>query len=587
MAPPGAGGGGAPPPDGGGAGEGPGEDWPADCPVRPLGHRQGVYLVLSPSGELRQLEARALATRAGLLSLFDGAAGMLAALWPELARGGRPSGGFEADRAAAALMRACVAEGLWDATLQVRGPGVWPAGKGGIACHCGDAVWLDGVWQRAGLRRADALYAAAPRTPRPAKADPGTGPGRALLAATALWNFEAGGPAGELWVGWLGQALLGAAPAWRVHLLVTGSYGTGKSGLYELARAALGGQAAAEAQSVTEAGLRYQLSGEARAIALDEQEHEPSGRVDDLVRLIRLASGKAGAKALRATPGGRVLTSHVSGAAYLSAILPPALEPQDKSRFLQLRLDPLPQAGGDAAEAARRAVDRAMTEAAAASPALRARMLHGWPAYQAAVEAFRAAAAAQGADARAADLLAALLAGLEVLTEEGEPSGERAAQQVERFRWVLGEATADRAEDGEGQRCWVHLMTSASDLWRSGERRSVASELTEGLWADDGAHARRALEQMGLKVVERRWPDGRTLHAVLVATKHQGLERVFAGSNWAGGRWTTALLQLPGAYPWSRVEAAAPRFAGVAIRATAVPEAFWPEWRATRTDDLG
>lgn len=549
------------------------------CPVMPLGHRGGRYWFFSRVGELRSCTAHELTSQAGLLSLFEGRTDWLTAHFAQLGRKGRATGEFDPAAAGQFLIDACADPehaGLFDPTLPQRGPGIWRDRDGGLIVHAGTYVSFRGAWQRAGLKRDEAVYPAAPAVAPPAKAPAPATTGQRLLEHLRRWRFEQDtGP--ELVAGWIGQALLGAAPSWRVHAYVVGERGSGKSWLAGLVHAALGGGAHPMLNNFSEAGLRQAFTGEARALVLDEAEHDPaSSRVRFVIELLRQMSGGEGARALRGSAGGQAMGFQVTGCAYLSSILHVPLLPADRSRILVLRLLDLPT-GADQAEAAA-AVSAAVRELEAASPELRARAVQGWPRFQRTLAAYRKAFMSLGMDPRMADSYGALLAGRDLLIADAVPDEDAAYDEACRFGGLMERAAIDR-EEGEGQSCLNRLYTSAAELWRAGDRCTVAQLVMDAVkeyaTTPAGAGGRRPLGAMGQKLGAaglRIAEDAAGEWVLLVANQHVGLERLFDGTRWRDGAWQQALHYLPGARAWPKPE----RFAGALSRATMVPNALLP-----------
>ncbi len=107
-----------------------------------------------------------------------------------------------------------------------------------------------------------------------------------------------------------------------------------KTWLAELLAVALGGAAHPLQNNFTEAGIRQALTGEARALILDEAEHDEGGRrIKAVIETIRHMSGAAGARVVRGTAGGTAQAFTLAGPVYLSAVLAGALKPQDRSRI--------------------------------------------------------------------------------------------------------------------------------------------------------------------------------------------------------------------------------------------------------------
>lgn len=532
----------------------------AGCPVKVLGRGGGVYHYISGSGEHREIRDRDHTERV-LSALFDGAVDWLVKNFPVYDQAGAVKpGAWHERRARDWLFARCADAGMVDPGFAVRGPGVWAAGDD-IVAHCGQSLalyFVDGGSDviAAGARRPEAFYPAAPALVMPADAAAGCGHGRELEQALALWSWRDQIDR-DLVLGWIGAALLGAAPSWRTHLCVTGERGCGKSWLATYIAAALGAQAQASFNNFTEAGLRQAFSGEARAIVLDESEHDAGGRVQAVIGLLRQMSSGLGARAVRGSAGGVSRTFSVNGCAYLSSILHAPLTPQDRSRITVIGLDRLVGDAGGADQAL-----AATVRASDLSPALRARALEGWPRFQLGFAGFRAGLVAAGADARQADQLATLLAGRDLLLSDYPADSDSVAEAVAALAPRLAAITREDEEEGEGALCLQHLLSSPVDLWRSGARQTVG-QIVATAFGFGGSIERQALGVIGLKVLG--FEAGGT-PVLLVANRHVGLERLFDGSRWAGGAWAQALRYVAGAGAWHRAE----RFAGAISRATAI-----------------
>lgn len=546
------------------------------CPITPLGRRTGRYFFLTPVGELRDYRANDL-NRQGIKDLFDGRLEWLQTQFPAYDQSGMPKPqSWSVDASSTWLIRACADAGLFDPAMLVRGPGVWRDSDGRIIVHAGDELLIDGRWERGGKVHQGVIYAAAPNCERPADTALGKEAGQALLATIGRWRFERDiGP--ELVLGFMGAAMLGGAPFWRVHMLAVGQRGSGKTWLSDLVKAALGG-GAIDANNVTEASLRQALTGQARAIVLDEAESDEhsAARIQKVIHLLRLMSSGEGAKAMRGSVGGTAQVFQVTGCAWLSAILPPALKPQDRSRITTVCLVPLP-VGSEAAGAADE-VHRAIQEARKASPGLRARAVEHWQRFQDTFGRYRAAFMGKGCDSRDADRIATLLAGRDLLIHDEVPDSDSLEEETARFLELINDA-AEQEEESEGQQCLTHLYSSPVDLWHSGARKLVSELLLEARSLGTGAAARSEITKLGLRIHkeagEETW--------LLVANQHVGLERVFRDTRWAGGGWKTALGYLAGARPWP----VSLRFAGVKQRAIAIPRSWLPRDDEENEDDGG
>ena len=507
-----------------------------DFPLIPLGHRQGVLYFLSNDGEM--LEAQAERINEGMLDkLFGGETRWMLRHFQKVNRQG--------DKVLAVtnlrrwLIRRCRREGLFDPFTPVRGPGVWPDGKGGVLCHSGDGIWAEGKWGKAGIKRGDAIYSASWRIDRPANREATLDDVATLVEAVGCWEFEEEWGA-DMWLGFLGQSSLGAAPDWRAHLFVIGQFGTGKSALANLMAMGLGGGAHPLLNNYTAASLRQAMTTQARTMILDEAEPNDSAgyRIKAVIEMIRHMSSGAGMRASRGTPGGTAQGFSVNGSAYLSAISRGHLKPQDKSRITTITLKKLLR-GTEAAQARDRMLELT-AKVAKLSGALRRRAIDGWPRYEESFRVWREVLLSLGADARAADQPAALLAGRDVLKRDDVVSLKKAYDEVtERFTGLI--FGAEVVVDEEGADCLDAILTAPAESWGGGAR-AVVGELVMESFTTGGSAARKTLEAMGLRVnaaaVDQR--------CMLVATAHAGLLRVFKGTRWEDGSWSDALSYLDG-----------------------------------------
>ena len=532
------------------------------CPIKPLGEWQGMYFYMSRSGELRQLkfnEHKAL----GIGSLFDGKIGWLLENFGKHTAHGKT---FDESRTAFWLMEKCAEMGHFDPQTVVRGPGVWQDQNKRVLVHCGDKINIDGVWGPAGIIKDDVLYPASPRIARPAAKPCSSDQARALLTAARCWDFEAEGGA-DLWVGWIGAAMLGGAPHWRAHLFTTGERGCGKSWLADLASAALGGAGHPPLNNFTEAYIRQALTAQARALILDESEKDDAGagRIKAVIELIRHMSGGSGARVGRGSSGGQAQTFPITGCAYLSAVLSGYLKPQDKSRILILILKQL-RSGIDQTDRS----DRALAEIVKMrelSPRLWARAIAGWDRFQDTFGAYRAGFMGLGCDARQSDQAATILAGRDLLLEDAAPDHDSVREIIGKFSYLV-EAAAEDDDESEGKECLTQLYTAPADLWRSGDRLTISRVIMEAMQAN-GTPEREALGTIGLRIERHRQPGQAVL---LVAKTHVGLARIFEGTRWHNCGWTEALRYLDGVGAWPN----SVRFAGVKSRCTAIPFSWLP-----------
>lgn len=559
---------------GGGGGEPPSRRADLDdCPVKPLGHHDGTYYFLSPTGELRSMKVRDFSAN-GLLSLFSGDMSWMVTNFQRLDKDGNPINDFVVRGVVGHLIRICEAVGLFDPGLRLRGRGVWPGGAGEdgrpvCVLHAGDRVAriAGGVmeWHRAGYREGRSVYPARPRVDVPDFNDAATAKdGQRIEELLGLWRWEGAADA-VLLTGIIGAGLLGGFPDWRAHGQIAAAHGSGKSELCKFIGGVMGPQAEGF-NSYSEAGLRQVLADEARVAILDEAESDGGGAMQAVVGLIRRMSGGAGADIVRGSPSGEVKRYTVTGVALMAGINPPPLAPQDRSRIL--RFD-LAKVTSDPEAAAR--VDAAVAWARANSARLRARALLGAQRYAASCKIFRAALIGAGCDGRQADLFAAALAGRDLLVTDHPPDTDSIAELLAPLRPRINDLRAADAEDSDGQQCWHHLLGYIPDHWRSGMRTTIGDLIaTARVEAGSGGDSDIALRAYGMRVAKL---EGGGV-ALLVANKHPGLTRIFQGTAWAAGGHAGALKRLGEGVVAHDTPI---RFAGPSLRCIRIPPDLLPD----------
>lgn len=576
------------------------------CPVLALGKDKETLYVLSPGGEVMTLTARSNAM--GFVALFDGDTRWLIQHFRKLDKDGNPVRDFVLRNAFAWFVTQCRRAGIWDAATRLRGVGVWPGppgkdGKPVPVLHCGDGIWMAppraaslggpatgvrgvdllGPWRREGWKDENTIYIARPKILRPEMGNPATmADGRRLHEALAGWAWKRDYDR-ELCIGWIGVALLGGYPSWRVHAQFSAEFGSGKSKLVKLLSSVLGVMAI-PFNDVTEAGARARLSNEGRVLVVDEAENEggADGKVAKLIGLLRRMAGDDGAQIGRGSAGQTFHEAQVTGCALMAAILPPALQPADRSRIWRGEI--VKFTGGDPDKEAR--IDAEIAWAKSMSAAFRARPLLQWGRFLECRALYRARLIAkEGADGRQSDVLCTLLAGRELMLRDDMPLADEVDEAVAMVGPLLGRMQEADAESSTAALCYNHLMTWEAPDRRGGEVYSIGGMIALSLGEEglDGWSA-RTLKRQGLRLVEvgrdfvDRWP-AKGFEAgdvwLLVANNHGTLHRVFSGrigDRWSGGNWNVSLEQLgSGVRPWPQPE----NFSGAKSRCLAIPLRMW------------
>jgi hypothetical protein len=552
------------------------------CLILPLGHYDGRYVFLAPDGQLRQFGYRELGSAAGQASLFDGDVTYLKARWPRKSREGQILEDYDPKAAAAGLMEMCAQRGMWDPATSQRGRGIWliePENR--LICHSGDRLLLGGIDEEGppGIRAAGAIYPRRPAVMPPAIEPAAAQAVRELKRDFAWWRFQPlgfggihsdrgpDGLAAQMLFNATCLAMLGAAPRWRVHVLVKAVLGAGKSTLLEFVQGILGA-GSIMMNNASEAGFRLSASDEARTVLLDEAEGDDplTGVMSGIIRDIRQMSG--GMHGARGAGGDAVRHFEIAVSAFLFCINMPVLLPQDMSRFLVLEMLP---AIAVHERQARLAIERATQ----LSPALRARAFYGWDRFRENLNRCRAALVFRGCTGRQADLIGSLLAAGAMMLDD-RPIDDRAADDLtEAATSLIDTMRVEQEDNSDAMQCWRRLINHRADKWRSGEALTVGMLLRE---AQDqgGTSARAALtDYYGMRIVNETSATMVEAPCLYVVRdkQHGFLREVYHDTRWREGVWGDGLGRLPGAVP---ISAKSPRIGGLPHRCIAIPLRYLP-----------
>lgn len=513
-----------------------------DCPLILLGFLEDKVVLALPEGELRFVSAPRMASHLKT-DLFVGVAGRVF-----LAMFKNGKGEFQRERAAAWVVEKCRAMGRWDEERVERGPGVWPTPEG-VVVHAGNAIGRYPFAKQDWMSIADALRAVrsgpiwqlAPPHPRPGEPAP-VEVGRELRRALNQWSFSLLGDQGlseaDVVLGFQGSALLGAVPAFRPHLSLSGGPGTGKTTLSRFLQAAGSANAGELLDSFTEAGFRNSLSGKARAVYLDEAEPSPDGQgpVEKAMELLRRMSTGEGSARRSGDTGGRAVATTAVGAVCLAGISPVAIGDAMSTRMVEVRLKLLGAAKGGADDRLMASIDWARK----ASPGLLARAVRDVDRYRNDVSRMKAALGETGRLPRTADLIAALAAGRRLLVEDEPLTLETAREEVTLWSALIEARDESSEAQNVGQACLARLFATNSGQ-HDHDRHLTLGEIVEAAATTPG-HRENVLKAWGL-IVENGWP-GTDFPGpwMFVSTNHVALKKAFAGSDFP--RWTKSLEHL-------------------------------------------
>lgn len=518
------------PPDDAGA-TAPGEIF-ENSPVTALGTLGGKCFYLDMLGQLIVVMRHDKDT---MRKIYGGNAALLEFQFPTRNKEGAISG-WNQEKLASAMVRACTQKGVWNAEERVRGLGAWRDDDGGLVLHCGQRILIGGKWQIPGAHQGY-VYPAFEPIPRPLpKAELDFEPGAELSELLRTWNWTRGDADAYLMLGWIVAAIFGGALKWRPMVWITGDAATGKSTLQEMMEQVIGGHGALiHSPNLTEPAIRATVKQASIPVLIDEAEPEPgSRRLGDIIKLARVAA--SGGRVLRGSKDHEAHSFTVRNVFGFSSILRPPMLDQDLSRLALLELQPLPrdQAPPEVNPARMRKIGRA----------LRTRVVLGWERYHETLELYRQALTLSGHNARGADQFGTLLAMADLVMHDEAPGPERLGQWTSKLTASDVSDQLDRSPDWAR---WLnHLMGQPLDAHRGGRRYSVgrwvmaAANLLKAEQEPFGDLARDVLPGYGLKVEGRG--DGAQL---MVANRNPSLSLLHRDTHWADGGWSQAAQRVP------------------------------------------
>lgn len=549
---------------------------PDDFPVQPLGQVGGKYYFLTARGELTEMSAKDLSSRAHLVGLVSGASDALG--W--LARIGPPKNArdsiFNVIAVADKLMAACSALPLFDAAVSVRHYGTWRGPSAAPVVHTGEQVLCRHADDRVGKMIGRALYPAVP-----SRAAPGENPAAqsdlewVCARLGRFWNWQNETDAAVL-IGFIGQAALGQYPQWRSHMWIKGKLGCGKSTLLRIVSALLGGMSSGVRKGGTAAAVRQTTNRMAITRIFDEAESDGSGQMEAIVALFRLMSDADGAQVERGTSDHAGIRFGLYGAGLMASIIPGIMTPADRSRFVILNLGP--QTGDNSPEDTALLLDELERDAAALGPAIWRRMVdlaeHRW---DSAFRIYSSLVQGLGATSRTGDTIGAILAGWDLMLYDSPLADPvRGALDAERISAAkaiaqpLIDAAVEAEEEGEGDRCLNALFAFLIPKDHGGHISTA--ELLERCVGDPGppdATDRALLGRIGLRVM----PGDAGTRALFVANGQNSLlDRALAGTRWRAGGHRAALDTLDGVAASPKPQ----RVAGRMRRGLIVPARYLP-----------
>ncbi|MCZ8545061.1 hypothetical protein OOJ09_12780 [Mesorhizobium qingshengii] len=528
---------------------------PPDCPVKVVGRdSDGNVYCISTTGNLRKIERWDMPA---LADLFAPKINTLMWAWPGWGKKDvwdpeqekmvtkKIVNRVERDKCMMAIINEAARKPDFDPNTQHRGRGGWVDSHGRFVWHSGGWLWLvDGkrLEQARPAQHDGFLYTKQAPTIEP-WAEPVTSeesPARRILEDLRTWNWQRPYLDPVLVLGWIATALMGGALKARPIIFATGGAGVGKSRLQEVVKSALHGAVTASVNT-TAAGIYQRAKTDSLPFMIDELESKPgSTRAESVIELARVAY--TGGDISRGGQDHEATTFTARNSFFFSAIIPPPMGAQDKTRMAMLNLSQLDRPG----KSGRDLVLKPETD----GRMILRQIMDGWKEFNEVLMPDLATILGErGLSARAIDtfgtLLAAarLLVGDDVLEEIGLPMAD-----ATHLGELIAEATsADRTENlDHWHKCIDTLFQSQIDAWRDGVKPTIGGVcelLRTGEWNAKGARERLELVSLGCFDRGKVEPNAGAVLAVPASAPQ--LHRIFGDTDFHKGGWYTALKQAP------------------------------------------
>ena len=432
---------------------------------------------------------------------------------------------------------------------RIRGRGAW-WDDGRPVLHLGDRLLVDGVLHPITNQPPSRFnYQRLASIDLPTDIEPLTDhQGAEILdiASRFLWEVPA---SGLLLAGWAALAPICGSLAWRPHVWLTASAGSGKSAILERFLGTLLQDIALWPEgSTTESAIRQELRADAKPVIMDEAESNEVAdrkRIQEILTLARVASSSSTRGFVGRGGADGVAQRYTARAMFLLCSISTALKQgADSSRFAQLTLRNPKVLNPEQRRAHWEGLDRDMT--ALITPEVGHRMLlrsvQLIPVIRDSVAVFRRAAALHFDSQRQGDQYGTLLAGAWSLMNARVATEADARGLIESNDWA---AYKESAEQPDEDRCLQHILQH--QLRVEGDRgngymRTVWElvELVRGTTTsmEIGSGAAEAhLGRIGVKA------EGDQL---LISNTAKGVRRILEGTPWTES-WGTVLSRLPNA----------------------------------------
>ena len=442
-----------------------------------------------------------------------------------------------------ALIRVCQRKGVFTMD-RVRGRGFWLNDDGGLVAHFGDRLLPPGETEFVrpdNYRHEGAVYSRLGHLPGPAEHPMSLEQARDLLEIFTSLPWEEDWM-GFAFAGWTVIAPFCGALPWRPHVWVAGPVSCGKTtATMRIAARLLGGTGAVFEGGSTEAGIRQQLGMDALPVVYDEPERTSrtaSTQIAAVLRLMRSASSSEG-RIVKGTRGGSPIAFSARSAFLLSSIGVGIEEEADRSRVTVCRLQSPTMLDPEKRRRDWEKLAPKLEEVCTTDNGRRllARTLEWFQSgrMQELMKVIHGAASILLRDARAADQIAPLLAGVWTLMTDEVPGQEEA------LHWMkdMGPEAPEKPLSDGGQ--ILNILLQAREMDQNNQLVTVGMLIDLAMEGNEPAD--KILRQLGFKVNLDKKELAISINSEWVKQKLKGTKYT--------GQWYDALRTLPGVKPGS------------------------------------
>lgn len=345
--------------------------------------------------------------------------------------------------------------------------------------------------------------------------------------------------AGELILGYIGVGIVSVALKRRPHVLMTGPAACGKSTVLNYVRQLMGNLAYACTGPQTMAAFYQSLGGTSKVVVNDEFEADPTRKsckdTFDVARAsYSLQEGDAGI--VRGSVTGKSKSYRFYSPFIAAGISPGKMEPADLTRWVVLEAKGKPT-GARLSDA----------EAQNLGPKLARLFISRWDVFCASEDVVRQCILDAGGDGRMADTVGTLLASYWAFVSPTPATVEDAAMLV----GLLGiEERIALHEVNDEQQCFEALTSRVLPFKVLCGPALVTRPLSVGQAIGmvckeptEQPEVVTRLAQLGLRVA---LSQGKWVLYVVCSPSHVEARKLFSGTKWSVGGWSTVLRRLPG-----------------------------------------